>query len=63
MPLAEIKDLVTESDPDKVWARLEAHRSVLEERIDRDRNMLKRVEDFIRSRHEAYGGRSGETDG
>ena len=48
MPLTEIKDVVTETDPDKVRALLDAHRTVLEERIDRSRHMLQRVEDFMR---------------
>jgi effector-binding domain-containing protein len=48
MPLTEIKDIVTESDIDKIRARLDSHRSVLEDRIDRNRHMLQRVEDFIR---------------
>ena len=48
MPLAEIKDLVTESDPDKVRARLDAHRAMLQQRIQRHRDMLSRVEAFIR---------------
>jgi DNA-binding transcriptional MerR regulator len=48
MPLAEIKDVVTESDPDKVRARLDAHRAVLRQRIERHRDMLSRVEAFIR---------------
>ncbi|NED93967.1 MerR family transcriptional regulator [Phytoactinopolyspora alkaliphila] len=48
MPLAQIKAIVTESDPDQVRARLDEHRAALEERIDRDRHMLKRVETFIR---------------
>jgi DNA-binding transcriptional MerR regulator len=48
LPLAEITALVTESDPEKVRARLDAHRAVLEDRIDRHRHMLGRVENFIR---------------
>jgi DNA-binding transcriptional MerR regulator len=48
MPLVDIKELVTESDPDKVRTRLDAHRTVLEERIDRHLHMLRRVEAFIR---------------
>ncbi|WP_129663001.1 MerR family transcriptional regulator [Phytoactinopolyspora endophytica] len=48
MPLAEIKDLVTETDPDRFRDRLDAHRAVLEERIDRHRHMLQRVDHFIR---------------
>lgn len=48
MPLTDIKELVTESDADKIRARLDAHRALLEDRIDRHHHMLKRVEDFIR---------------
>jgi hypothetical protein len=48
MPLPEIKEVVTESDPDKVRARLDAHRAVLRQRIERHRDMLSRVEAFIR---------------
>ncbi|NEE02127.1 MerR family transcriptional regulator [Phytoactinopolyspora halotolerans] len=48
MPLSEIKDLVTEKDPDRFRDRLDAHRAVLEERIERHRHMLQRVDDFIR---------------
>jgi len=48
MPLAEIRDIVTETDPDKVRARLAAHRRVLEERVRLDEQMLERVENFIK---------------
>jgi DNA-binding transcriptional MerR regulator len=48
MPLAEIKEIVTASDPDKVREHLDAHRAVLADRINRDRHMLERVENFIR---------------
>jgi DNA-binding transcriptional MerR regulator len=48
MPLSEIGEVVTESDPDKVRARLHAHRTVLEDRLDRHVQMLARVEGFIR---------------
>jgi DNA-binding transcriptional MerR regulator len=48
MPLAEIRDLVTETDPHKIRVRLDAHRAVLEGRIHRSRQMLTRVENFIR---------------
>jgi DNA-binding transcriptional MerR regulator len=48
MPLAEIKEMVTASDPDKVRAHLDAHRALLEDRIERDHRMLERVENFIR---------------
>lgn len=48
MPLAEIKEIVTTSDQDKVRAHLDAHRVLLAGRIEHDRNMLQRVENFIR---------------
>lgn len=48
MPLAEITEVVTASDPDKVRQHLDAYRSVLAHRIDRERFMLERVENFIR---------------
>lgn len=48
MPLAEIKEVVTEPDPDRVRDLLDVHRQVLQERIDRHRHMLARVENFIR---------------
>lgn len=48
MPLAGIREIVTASDPDKVRAHLDAHRTLLEDRIERDRHMLLRVENFIR---------------
>lgn len=48
MPLAEIRELVTESDTDKVRARLDAHRAVLQEHVRRDEQKLRRVENFIR---------------
>lgn len=48
MPLSDIRGLVNEPDSDQVRRRLDLHRAVLEERIERDRRMLCRVEDFIR---------------
>jgi hypothetical protein len=39
---------VTAVDQDKVRAHLDAHRALLADRIDRDRYMLERVENFIR---------------
>jgi DNA-binding transcriptional MerR regulator len=48
MPLSEIREVVTESDPGKVRARLNTHRAVLEDRLDRHVDMLARVEGFIR---------------
>lgn len=48
MPLADIREVVTGSDPDKVRARLNAHRQVLADRVQRDLQMLERVESFIK---------------
>lgn len=48
MPLIEIQELVTASDADKVRARLDAHRTVLEANLRRDEQKLKRVENFIK---------------
>ncbi|MEQ3552172.1 MerR family transcriptional regulator [Pseudonocardia nematodicida] len=48
MPLAEIRAVVTESDQDRVRDLLDHHRTVLEQRLDRHRHMLGRVETFIR---------------
>lgn len=48
MPLATIKQIVTETDPDHVRDLLDSYRLLLEERIDRHRHMLQRVETFIR---------------
>lgn len=48
MPLAEIREIVKASDPDKVRAHLDAHRALLVDRIERDRYLLDRVENFIR---------------
>lgn len=48
VPLAEIRDLVTETDAEKVRTRLAAHRRVLEDRVRLDTQMLQRVENFIR---------------
>jgi DNA-binding transcriptional MerR regulator len=48
MPLATIKQIVTENDPDHVRDLLGSYRLQLEERIDRHRHMLERVETFIR---------------
>jgi DNA-binding transcriptional MerR regulator len=48
MSLAEIREIVTASDQEKVRAHLDAHRALLADRIDRDRYMLERVENFIR---------------
>ena len=48
MPLAEIREVVTGSDPEKVRARLDAHRQFLADRVRRDVQMLERVESFIK---------------
>lgn len=48
MPLTEIRELVTESDADKVRVRLDAHRAFLEEHVRRDEQKLRRVENFIK---------------
>ncbi|PZF81427.1 MerR family transcriptional regulator [Jiangella anatolica] len=48
MPLATIRQVLAESDPDRVRDLLDAHRLVLERRVDRDRHLLQRVETFIR---------------
>ncbi|TDE00264.1 MerR family transcriptional regulator [Jiangella asiatica] len=48
MPLASIQEVVTQSDPDRVRDLLDSYRLVLEQRIDRHRHMLQRVETFIR---------------
>ncbi|WP_026875765.1 MerR family transcriptional regulator [Jiangella gansuensis] len=48
MPLVSIKEVLAESDPDGVRDLLDSYRMVLEQRIDRHRHMLHRVETFIR---------------
>ena len=48
MPLAAVRELVTESDPDRVRELLDGHRLVLEQRVDRHRHMLRRAETFAR---------------
>lgn len=48
MPLASIKEVLAEPDPDRVRDLLDEYRLVLEQRIDRHRHMLNRVETFIR---------------
>ncbi|TDD71367.1 MerR family transcriptional regulator [Jiangella aurantiaca] len=48
MPLASIREVLAEPDPDRVRDLLDAYRVVLERRIDRHRHMLNRVETFIR---------------
>ncbi|MFW5899331.1 MAG: MerR family transcriptional regulator, partial [Jiangellaceae bacterium] len=48
MPLSDVRELVNEADPEEIRARLDLHKAALEQRIERDRQMLCRVEDFIR---------------
>lgn len=48
MPLADIREVLAEPDPDRVRDLLDGYRLVLERRIDRHRHMLNRVETFIR---------------
>jgi DNA-binding transcriptional MerR regulator len=48
MPLIEIKELLAESDPDKLRRRLNAHRSMLESRLAEHKHMLRRVEQLMR---------------
>jgi DNA-binding transcriptional MerR regulator len=48
MPLAEIREIVSASDPDKVREHFDARRALLADRINRNRYMLERVENFIR---------------
>src|ERR1700754_2336737 len=48
MPLASIREVLAEPDPDRVRDLLDGYRLVLEQRIDRHRHMLNRVETFIR---------------
>ncbi|TDC46822.1 MerR family transcriptional regulator [Jiangella ureilytica] len=48
MPLASIREVLAEPDPDRVRDLLDRYRMVLEQRIDRHRHMLNRVETFIR---------------
>ncbi|WP_053202321.1 MerR family transcriptional regulator [Jiangella muralis] len=48
MPLSSIREVLAESDPDRVRDLLDDYRQVLERRIDRHRHMLDRVETFIR---------------
>jgi effector-binding domain-containing protein len=48
MPLADIKDLLTESDANKIHARLEEHRRTLSIRLEEHQRMLRRVEQLMR---------------
>jgi hypothetical protein len=48
MPLADIKDLLAESDADKVHARLEEYRRTLSTRLEEHQRMLRRVEQLMR---------------
>ena len=47
-PLAEIREIVTASNADKVRAHLDAQEAVLAEHMEHDRSMLMQVESFIR---------------
>jgi effector-binding domain-containing protein len=47
MPLTKIKEVLTESDPDKVRVHLAHHRTVLEDRLEDHRRMLERVKHLI----------------
>jgi effector-binding domain-containing protein len=47
MPLAAIKEVLAESDPDKIRAHLARHRAVLAARLDDHERMLQRVEHLI----------------
>jgi hypothetical protein len=48
MPLADSKDLLAESDANKVHARLEEHRRTLSTRLEEHQRMLRRVEQLMR---------------
>jgi DNA-binding transcriptional MerR regulator len=48
MPLSQIEEIVTTGDPNKVRKHLDTHRSLLARRIERDRYLLDRVENFIK---------------
>jgi DNA-binding transcriptional MerR regulator len=48
MPLIDIKELLAESDPDKLRARLETHHATLESRLAEHAYMLRRVEQLMR---------------
>ncbi len=48
MPLPEVREIVNEVDPEQIRARLDLHRAAIEERIERDRQKLCRVEELIR---------------
>jgi DNA-binding transcriptional MerR regulator len=48
MPLIEIKDLLAESDPDKLRSRLEEHHATLAARLEEHQHMLRRVEQLMR---------------
>lgn len=47
MPLVDIKELLSADDPDKLRALLRSHYDKLEDRLERDRKMLERVELLI----------------
>jgi effector-binding domain-containing protein len=47
MPLVAIKEVLAESDPDKVRYHLARHRAVLEDRLEDHERMLQRVEHLI----------------
>lgn len=48
MPLLEIKELLSESDPEKLRSRLESHRVTLELRVAEQSHMLRRVEQLMK---------------
>jgi effector-binding domain-containing protein len=48
MPLLDIKDLLAESDPDKLRSKLEAHHADLESRLRDHQYMLRRVEQLMK---------------
>lgn len=48
MPLTDIKEVLAESDPDKLRDRLDSHRRVLESRVRQEEHMLRRVEQLMR---------------
>jgi DNA-binding transcriptional MerR regulator len=47
MPLVAIKEVLAESDPDKVRSHLARHRAALEDRLEDHERMLERVEHLI----------------
>ena len=48
MPLSEIKELIAETDPDKLRSKLEKHRVALETRLAEHQFMLRRVEQLMK---------------